>query len=355
MLYFLFLVLFSTILISRTDDSKLKYVFAIIVFALSMLSFFVEPTETWDLFRHYEKIMLYSDTGLDWVIENRLDKNPLTELFLYLFTYVPDHRLFAFCVIFITYGFTFLLLYEARKDYCISRSNMAWISFFLLSNWNYLLVVSNCRIFMLYAIVAYLFYMELVRDKYHKVAITVYIASCFFHYGIMIVVAGRLALYFRRFLKNDTFIVLLSIIMVTGYSYLFSLLGSSVLTDILEEKIAFYQGYTVFGTWQYLSSLSNIILVFCLVLYVRRSFRVKDLFNLISIITIVAIFLHVTNYQIIIRETCLASLLAIIPSLDILEKSKSNILAVTFKLEAVIILLYRCWYEYSYLSFDFVI
>ena len=152
MWYYLTFVLLSVLLILRVAEKHIRIVFFLIVSCISMLSFFVEPSDTWDLYRHYETIGLYGDMGLDWVLANRIDDNPLTALYLFVFSYLNDPRFFALCTIFITYGFVFMLLHEVIKDYNLSRKTIAWISLYLLSNWNYLLVVSNCRIFMLYSV-----------------------------------------------------------------------------------------------------------------------------------------------------------------------------------------------------------
>lgn len=355
MWYYLIFVLLSTLLVSRVQERRLRLVFFIIVSYLSIFSFFVDPVETWDLFRHYQTIELYGDMGLDWVLSTRIDDNPLTALYLYLFSYLSEPRFFVFCTIFITYGFTFMLLYEVNKDYHLNRKSLAWITLYLLSNWNYLLVVSNCRIFMLYAIVAYLFYMELVKDKYHFLSMIVYVAACFFHYGIVIVLLSRIVVYAHKFIKSDLAIVLTSIILLSSYTYLLPLLGSNVLTSTIEDKIVAYQGYKVFGTLQYVSSLANILLVGCIFSYSRRKEIEKTDFMLISIVTLAVIILQITNYQIIIRETCLVASLVIVPAVALFSKYNSNILITLLKMESVTILAYRCWYEYALLNYNFTL
>ena len=355
MWYYLTFVLLSVLLILRVAEKHIRIVFFLIVSCISMLSFFVEPSDTWDLYRHYETIGLYGDMGLDWVLANRIDDNPLTALYLFVFSYLNDPRFFALCTIFITYGFVFMLLHEVIKDYNLSRKTIAWISLYLLSNWNYLLVVSNCRIFMLYSIIAYLFYMELVKDRFHALSLVVYIAACFFHYGIILVLIARLVIYAKRFVRGDIALVLLSIVLLSSYNYLLPLLGSISLTNTIEDKIIAYQGYKVFGTLQYVSSLANIILVACIFAYSRWKELDKSNFSLIAIITLAIIFMQVANYQIIIRETCLVASFALVPTIPLFAKYRSHLLISLFKVESIVILLYRCWYEYALLNYNFVV
>lgn len=354
MWYYLSFVFLSVLLVSQVSKKRLGLAFFIIVSIISALSFFVDPNETWDLFRHYQSIELYGDMGLDWIIANRLDDNPLTSLYLYCFSYLSDPRFFVFCTIFITYGFTFKLLFEITKDYNLGRKSIAWITLYLLSNWNYLLVVSNCRIFMLYAIIAYLFYMELVKDKYHVLSLVVYIAACFFHYGIVIVLIARLVLYTHKFIKSDIALIIISIILFSSYSYILPLLGSNTLINTIEEKIIAYQEYKVFGTLQYISSLANILLVAVIFAYSHWKEANKTDFSLISIISIFIIFLQITNYQIIIRETCLLASFVIIPAAALFTNNYPRNLITLFKLESIAILVYRCWYEYALLNYTFV-
>lgn len=355
MWYFLFFVIIAVLCILKAPETRLKFVFSLVVLALSALSFFVAPSESWDLFRHYETIELYGDQGLDWVIAFRLDQNPLTALYLYSFSFLSDTRFFAFVTILITYGFTFLLLYEAKKDYNLNRNSVAWLSFYLLSNWNYLLVTSNCRIFMLYAIVAYFFYMELVRDRHHVIAPIVYVASCFFHYGIVIVLVARFVLYLQSFVKNSVMLTFILFLFIATYSYLLPMLSSYSLVETIESKIESYQAYNVFGTLQYASSLANIILVAFIFALTKMKDIVNTKFTTVSIFTLLIIATQITNYQIIIRETCIVSSFAIVPLIAIICEKKHQTIISAVKFESIIMLAYRCWYEYTVLDYNFVI
>lgn len=353
MWYYLVFILVSELLVLRSSARNLQYVFMLIVVSLASLSFFIETSETWDLYRHHETITMYGELGLDWVLSNRLDQNPLTVLFLYVFSLVNEPRLFQFVAVLVTYGFTLMLLFEVQKEFRISRKSIAWILFYLLSNWNYVLVVGNCRIFMLYAIIAYLFYIEFVRDRHHLLSLIVYIAACFFHYGIAVVLVARIIIYVKKYVKNNVLLILLSIVAFSCYSYILSFMGSNALMTTIGDKVIAYQAYKVFGIWQYTSSLINIVLV--LFVFINSWLRSnKSNYNLTCLVVFISIFVHITNYQIIIRETCLVSSLAIVPLVPLFSKNTSTLSAL-IKIESIVILIYRCWYEYGLLDFSFII
>ena len=160
MIELLLFYLFSLLLLASSSRRTIPYVFVLIVIGLSVVSFFYTPLETSDLYRHHENIVLYGEMGFDWVLENRLNINPLSHLLYYVFSFLGEPRLYASFSIFITYGFIFLLLHRLSIFYGLSKKSIFLLSTFLLLNWNYLMVVSNCRIFMLYSIIAYFYYME---------------------------------------------------------------------------------------------------------------------------------------------------------------------------------------------------
>lgn len=349
---FLFFVL-SLLLTAVSDKKNLSKVFCLIVLGISTISFFYVPTDSADLYRHYENIEFYGEMGLNWVIENRLSLNPLTHLSFYVFSLLEEPRLYpTFCTL-ITYGFSFLLLYRASKFYSLNRSVIVLLTVFLLFNWNYLLVVSNCRIFMLYALVAYFFYLEFIENRLHKSALIVYISSVLFHYGILLVVIPRFILYFYK--PANKMIYVWAILIIMFFAYFGTSTYQTIFWDSLSDKIEGYKHYETFGKWQFLNSLI-LVLLCCFYVFRKRVYliNIKRLYILFWLI-ILPIFFQISNFQVIYRESNLVVSLAIVFFSHILSKNNDHLMRNVIGLQSIFTITYSFLYVYPYMDFSFVI
>jgi len=350
------LVLFyilSLFLTAVCNKHNLRMVYFVITIWVSVLSFFYEPSESADLTRHIETIKFYGDIGLDWVIENRLNLNPLTHLLFYAFSFIKEPRFFSCFCTFVTYGFSLLLLYRASRFYSLSKSTIVILTMFLLFNWNYLLVAGSCRVFMLYAIVAYFFYMEFVEDRYHKLAILVYLASVLFHYGILLVLIPRLILYLYKPANKKVYLWAFFIVAYFVYNGVSNY--EAILFESILDKSESYKNYNVFGIWQFLNSLIC-VLVCCFCAIKGRSLLVEiKRFYILFWIIVVIIFLYLSNFQVIYRESNLIATLSVVLFSHILKSHNDQTMKTIIGLQSIVSLIYSLVYVYSGIDFKFVI
>lgn len=349
---FLFYVI-SLLLTAVSNHRNLSTVFFLIVVCISIISFFYVPTESADLYKHFANIEFYGDMGLDWVLENRTNLNPLTHLLLYAFSFVEDQRLFTSFCTFITYGFNLLLLYRAAKYYSLDKSKIVLLMMYLLFNWNYLLVASNCRIFMLYAIIAYFFYMEFVEDRFHKSALIVYLVSILFHYGILLVVIPRLLLYLYK--PKNKIVYLWSILIVIFFAYKGLSSYETIFLDSVSDKIEGYNEYKVFGKWQFLNSL--IVVLLCCFYVIKKKLYLIDMkrFSFLFWLIVALIFLQISNFQVIYRESNLIVSLSIIFFSKIFSSNNDLAMRQIIGTQSIISIVYSFVYVYPYMDFIFII
>ena len=350
---FLFYI-FSLLLLVISSKRTIPRVFVLIVVGMSVMSFFFVASEASDLYRHYENIVLYGETGLEWVIENRCDINPLTSLLLYGFSFLGEPRFFASFSVLITYGFIFLLLHKLSIIYGLSKKSIFILSAFLLLNWNYLLVVSNCRIFMLYSIIAYFYYMEFYEGKFHKSALVVYIVSVLFHYGILLVLIPRFLLYLYK--PADKKIYLYMLLLVFVCVFFGRTMFQSVLIDSVADKIEGYQRYSTFGLLQYINSLFSVvtccICVFLGEYYVLRNRRYFILF----IITIIILIMQLSNYQVVYRESnVIASLSVILLAQGVASGKNCSLIRTILVIQTATTFVYYLFYEYQFIEYNFIV
>ena len=342
----------SVLLTYWSNKRNLKILFVFIVALISAISFFYVPSESADLSRHFETIVLYGDMGLEWVTQNRFDINPLTSLLFYAFSFIGDLRWFISFSAFVTYGFTFLLIYKISRYYQLKSSTVALLTMFVLYNWNYLMVVSNCRIFMLYAIIAYLFYEEFIEDRRHKTALIIYLASILFHYGILLVLIPRFFLYLYKPQNKSIYLwmaVVGALLLYLGVSNY-----QAILFDSISEKVEGYKQYNVFGTWQFLNSLVCILLCCYYSFKNRRLVLEINKYNIAYWLIVLLIFLQISNFQVIYRESNLVASLAIVFFAISLKKEQSNSMKHVIAIQSVFSLVYSFVYVYPHMNFNFV-
>ena len=358
LLFVAYFVLFTIFPLLRR---KIYLVYSIVfIVVLSWLSFHVITNSTWDLFRHLETIELYKQVGINWLLENRMDLNPLTHLYFYLFTFT-DGRYFPATTVFITYFIPFYLIYKSANRFNLSQTNVFIITFFLVSNLNYLLVVSNCRLYLLYALFAYFIYMELVEAKFRIASWIFYFLAPFFHYGILPLICCRLILLFRkRYIVSDSAIIVLLLLLSLGYMYLLPMLNSSVMLSSIGAKLLGYQQYTGFGTWQFINSMTCIILI-SVVAYLCYRFRMKDN-SFLFLILCLAVFLigQLSSYQLIYRSSNFYAMIAVVPFAFILKdegrlQKYRYIITYTILFQSIYSFIYNFIYVYNGIGFNFQI
>lgn len=353
MIMLLLFYIVSLSLVAFSSKRDIPRIFMVIVASLGVLSFFYTPNEEADLYRHYENIVFYGEMGLEWVLENRTHINPLTSLLLYSFSLFDEPRMFASFSVLVTYGFSFALIYKVSKFYSLSQSKIFFLSAFVLLNWNYLLVVSNCRIFMLYAILAYYFYMEFIEDRCHKSAIVVYLASVLFHYGILLILVPRLFLYLYN-QNNKFFYVLLLVMLVLSVTFADSLYQIVLFKSMLEMAEA-YEDYKTFGVLQYLNSILCIV-VCCLSCIVHRARLSENKeFQYLFWLIILLILFQITNFQVVYRESNVIASLSVVLFAQIIKLGNHNFMRTILSTQCFITFMYYLWFVYSYMEFKFVL
>ena len=353
MIWLFFFYISSLVLTSVCNKCNLPKVYFLITIGISVLSFFYVPSESADLYRHFETIKFYGEMGLDWVLENRCNLNPLTSLLFYVFSFVEETRLFTSFCTFVTYGFSLLLLYRASKFYSLNKHLIVLLTMFLLFNWNYLLVASNCRIFMLYSIIAYFFYMEFVENRSHKTAFVIYIASVFFHYGIMLVIIPRFFMYLYK--PANKIVYLWAVIFVAFFAYKGVSNYEAILLESVSNKIEGYKEYNVFGTWQFLNSLVCVLLC-CFYALKRRIYLVSiSKYYILFWCIIVFMFLQISNYQVLYRESNFVASLSIVMFSCIFRSCNDKGMRQIIRAQSIVTLIYSFVYVYPYMDFIFII
>lgn len=357
-LFLLFLSVFPFL-----KKEKYNFFFMCFVLTLSCLSYYMNVDEASDLYRHFDTIRLYREVGWEWIWDNRMNLNPLTHIYFYLFTFTDEH-LFPVFSVFITYYFTLKLFSKFVHRYGLKRVYSFLLFFGVISNLNYMLIVSNCRLFMLYAIVSYAIYLDLVEHKYIKLAFLIYFLSPFFHYGILPVLLCRFLLSLSaKFNISDTFLILFIFILALIYAVFLPFVSEYSLFSSMSDKLISYNTeYTGFGTWQYLNSISLLLLtLFCSAKYYFTHHEIVAYNSVVLYIicSIVFVLGQLNSFQLVYRSSNYIIMLAVIPlSLLITSthrkiRSCRQLLVQLIAVQAIYSFVYNFVYVYKYISFSF--
>ncbi len=305
---------------------KVFYFLATII--LSSLAYFIVVPENSDLYRYINMMEYMRSMGPEWALDNYGSTNPLSFIFLYCISLFNNDGLLPVIAIFITYSFSFAVLYKASKRFNASVTDVNIALIFFMLNMNYFYVVDVIRIYMAFAIMAYFLYVDIVEKKHRLLCFSAYVILCYFHYAMLVFLFLRLVLIFTRKFKGSmsaVVTVLTPIIIFGGYKFLESFTGGGVLLGFASDRLLGYQDYETFGIWQFAASMirSALFVFLCLVgIWICSEWKRFELrkntdpqiaiekitpikrnndYIIYSLYTTFTVFIFITNYQFVLR------------------------------------------------------
>lgn len=356
-----------------------KFYYFLMVCALSWLAFYTQPLPAMDLYRYNNTMDLYRIVGWDWVLKNDFSSNPLASVYLYLISLLDDNRFLPAITVFLVYACSFGLLHKASVRFNCTKSEIIVALLFFMLNFNYFYVVDVIRIYLCYAIMAYFLYMDLVEKKHRWLCAIVYIAVCFIHYVILLIVFIRLLMIFVRYIKgplaNVGLLFFPSIVWV-AYRIFIRIPTLSGIFELAGRKGLGYLSYDVFGVWQFADSLARLILFLLIgaftlwlcnqltrravksgnALLVRECSVVSD-YTYFCLLIIMATLGFISNYQMMLRTPNFIQILFSPILLCTLSKLRENnktyhmVLTFVIVLESLINFVYLLVYVYSSAKF----
>lgn len=354
----LYLSLIGLVILNPVITKK-GYKFYLFMFlcVLVYYAYHFDVTTGADLYRRYQEMELYNKMGLDYVLENRMEINPLSALFFYWFSTFEDPQLVPAFTILVCYGSAFYILIKCSERYDLSKNQMNFLLFIFMLTFYYDQAISNVRVYICYGLISLFLYKDVIEGKFRRLAWVVYIACCFFHYAVLPFVILRGVLYIKDRVKGTDTVLYLSIAvccvfgdMIIPYLAKF---GGIFLT--LAYKSSGYENYSVFGLWQSISSLFRMILLPAMCFFINRFYNDKYsqekklMFYLVSVS--IMLFFMISNYQLIFRTPNFMQYLAMVPISVLLkmneeQKNQANIhLYSALKIGLIIMAAYTFAYQ----------
>lgn len=343
------------------------YLAAILV-VLVFFSYHLDVTPTMDLYRHIGDMELYHDVGLEWVLENRMDSNPLAALFFWAFSNFENPKILPAFAAFVCYGVAFYLIIKCSKRYNLEKNHMNMLLLFFCLNFYYDHAITNIRIYLCYALYAFFMYNELVENRYKKLSWIIYIACCFMHYAMLPFLGFRILLAIKNklFKENYVFYIALIFIIVGGGYIVGKLRLYSGVFATLAYKMEGYSEYTVFGKWQQISSVLRMgaMILFCAFFNkCYKNYRAEQKITFYLSCIALMLFLMINEYQLVYRTPNFFHYIGIIPmavflkGADAPKKSnlarESSLIKILWIASSVFTITYQVMFIYPSVNFKF--
>lgn len=291
---------------------------ALIAIVYSYIAYHVVFTDTMDIGRVTTSMQYWYRNGWTWFLINKTDIDPLSALYYYAIGLTGDNHLIPAISVLIIYGFSLGLIYRCSVFYNLSKRETNMLVFFFMSIFVFFYALSNIRIYMCFAIIAFFVYMELIEDKCHIIAWPFYIASIFFHYASFPFVLVRVLVY--RYNKLTVKRILGLLVLFIGYTQagtILSLIGAnSGLLYTIQYKLNGYSTYSTFGMEYFIDSLLKVIPIFlAIVLFSYSSGLFNDRENkFIHYCLLCGMFFvcMINNYQFVLRTPSMFILLFVV-------------------------------------------
>lgn len=290
----------------------------LIAIVYSYIAYHVIFTDTMDIGRVSTSMQYWYRNGWTWFWTNKTEMDPLSALYYYAIGLTGDTHLIPAISILITYGFSFALIYKCSVFYNLSKRQTNMLLFFFMSIFVFFYALSNIRIYMCFAIIAFFVYMELIEDKCHIIAWPFYIASIFFHYACFPFVLIRVLVYRYKKLTGTRILGLLVLfILYTQAETILSLIGAnSGLLYTIQYKLNGYSTYSTFGIEYFIDSLLKVIPIFlAIVLFSYSSNLFNDRENkFLHYCLLCGLFFvcMINNYQFVLRSPSMFILLFVV-------------------------------------------
>lgn len=261
---YMFVLLFVCVLLSKTTLSC-KITLRFYIFCLCIMAFFYEPYITADLYRTFEMMSYFAEMDFHYFWANYVygDSTAVAKLLYWCIGKTGINALLPTFSAFTCYSFIFYIILRTKKLFSVSKQNVAYVLFFVMTTSIYISVIGGIRMMLALSMIAFSYFRNTIEKKGNFFDIFLYVAALFLHtmslpvIGICVVVAllNSSAKYASKFVVSITIGVLFCIFL-NNFSYI---------AGGLYEKILHYivQGNGYYDMWEYImGSLVLIMLLF---------------------------------------------------------------------------------------------
>lgn len=205
--------------------------YIMVVIALAILAFYIEPNQNDDILRYFRMIDAMRAGGWerfqDMIANNEFSfrTEPFAGYYFYLISLLPDNHFLPFFTILISYGCMFLVIYKASNRYEVDKFYLAVAIFFMISTYWFYDVYSGTRNGLAFSIALACIYYHFVERKNIILCILGYVLVCGLHSsGILLIALGFVA--YITYNNKSKFVNILIVFMLIGSSAAITVISS---------------------------------------------------------------------------------------------------------------------------------
>ena len=249
---YMFVLLIVCAIISNTKISC-KAALKFYLICLCVMALFYKPYITADLYKTYVIVDYFGSVDFMYFMENLAfqGSTPAARILYWCVGKIGYNALLPIFSAFFSYSLIFYIIIKTQEIYSISKKNVAYLLFFLMSTSIYISAIGGIRMMIVLSAIAFCFFREVVEKKFNFLNIFLYIISVFMHSMAIVIIAIRLFVtVFDGRKKRIMRILYVFFVAILCFAFL---LNSGVfMTDFIDKVNDYLFGDRYSDAWEYI-------------------------------------------------------------------------------------------------------
>jgi len=286
-------LLFVCVILTKTNatcKSTLKFY----KFCLCVMAVLYKPNVTADLYRIYNEVEFYSGMEFFYFWENYaiVSNVPIARLLYWCIGKTNMNFLLPVFSTLICYSFIFYVIEKTRKIFTISKRNVAYVLFFVMTTSIYISVIGGIRMMLALSMITFFFFRNTVENKKKFFDYIMCLMAVFIHamsLAVIIICFVSILLDRNRGFARKIFWV----IPVGAIGLFFTYRFRYVIYSIFEKFIYYISAARHYDIWEYI--MGGLIVVLLLMFIYEYRYINKDekyyLLNSLNIATVMCVII----------------------------------------------------------------
>ena len=276
------ILLFVCFLLTKTN-LPCKPILRFYIICLCVMAFFYKPYVTADLYRVYEMMDYFAEMDFLYFWENFvLDSSvPVARLLYWCIGKTGINALLPVLSTFACYSFLFYIIEKTQELFSISKQNVAYVLFFVMTTSMYISVIGGIRMMLSLSMIAFSYFRGTVEKKVRLFDVLLFALSGFIHTMSFVVIG--ICVIVILFDSGKPFVRKIAVSLIVGLVGIVFMSNFSEIADGLYQKFFDYIiGDRYSDPWEYLMGSIIILLLLVLVWEFHRIPRREDCVGLKS-------------------------------------------------------------------------
>ncbi len=249
---YMLILLCVCVLLTKTS-AACKPILKFYIICLCVMAFFYKPYITADLYRIYGIMDFFAEMDFLYFWENFAlgDSIPIANLLYWGVGKTGINALLPTFSAFVCYSFIFYIISKTQELFSISKKNVAYVLFFVMTTSIYISIIGGIRMMLALSMIAFSFFRGTVEKKVNILDILLYVLSIFIHAMSLVLIAICFAVIVfdarRSFTRKIAFILI-----VGGIGLALAPNFSDIISNVYEKVLYYVLGDRYSDIWEYI-------------------------------------------------------------------------------------------------------